>query len=506
MNWLRQKQAWSARRALWAGLIACAMSGPGVAQTTGGVAAKMQQLNDAITTAQARLQESQRELDSLKEQMRSLQQQISGAPTVEVAASSVERGGAPQLDARDVERESIQDSQLATLQQIKVESDSKYPLRLSGLILANVFVNAQDVDDPTGPALALGGAGNTSMTLRQTVLGLDARGPRLMGGRSYADLRMDFAASPTTNSTAGIYSGGYGASTNVLRLRTAHAGLLWPNAEAFFAMDRPIISPGTPTSLAAVAEPALSWSGNLWVWSPQAGARWFVPIGQRSRLLLEGAVIDAPDAPLTPQFYSSTQAKGPNSGEFSRWPGEEVRLGWTSGSEDDSNRFGVGGYYSTRRYPNHTMHSWAGTLDGHWKLPARMELTGSFYRGVGLGGLGGGAYKDYLFRNYGTYADFTPLSDVGGWAELKERVHERLQFNAAFGTDQLFARQLREYAPVLTTAYQRLARNLTFTANGIYSPSAYLLFSVEYRHIASLPVTGNGARSNIVVLSAGYKF
>ena len=504
MSWLIRRQARSVRLAAGAALILCATPSHGFGQVKEDVPAKMQQLDRAIATAEARLQESQRELDSLKEQMRSLEQQISSmaaAPEPSPLASTD-----PEPDARSEEHESIQDSQLATLQQIKVESDSKYPLRLSGLILANAFVNAQDVDNATGPALALAGGGNTALTLRQTVLGLDARGPRLLGAHSYADLRMDFAGSSAGTTTAGIYSGGYGASTNVLRLRTAHAGLLWPNAEAYFAMDRPIISPGAPTSLAAVAEPPLSWSGNLWVWSPQAAARWFVPIGERSRFVLEGAVIDVPDAPLTPQFYTATQAQGPNTGEFSRWPGAEVRLGWAGGSDEDSNRIGAGGYFSRRRYPSRTMDSWAATLDSLWKLPGRTEFTGSFYRGLALGGLGGGGYKDYLFRSYATYIDFTPLDDVGGWAEVKEKINQRLQFNAAYGADQLFARELREYEPVLATAYQRLARNQTFTANVIYSPSAYLLYSLEYRHIVSFPVTGKAANSNIVVLSAGYRF
>ncbi len=37
---------------------------------------------------------------------------------------------------------------------------------------------------------------------------------------------------------------------------------------------------------------------------------------------------------------------------------------------------------------------------------------------------------------------------------------------------------------------QNLARNRTFTGNVIYSPSAYLLFSLEYRRLESFPVDG----------------
>jgi hypothetical protein len=40
----------------------------------------------------------------------------------------------------------------------------------------------------------------------------------------------------------------------------------------------------------------------------------------------------------------------------------------------------------------------------------------------------------------------------------------------------------------------------------IYSPRAYLLFSLEYRYLESSPVTGLPAASNIIGLGAGYEF
>ena len=41
---------------------------------------------------------------------------------------------------------------------------------------------------------------------------------------------------------------------------------------------------------------------------------------------------------------------------------------------------------------------------------------------------------------------FRPLDDVGGWTQLKEKLTERLEFNAAFGIDNVFAAELRPYA------------------------------------------------------------
>ncbi|MGH9595687.1 MAG: hypothetical protein ACRD3K_02705, partial [Edaphobacter sp.] len=101
---------------------------------------------------------------------------------------------------------------------------------------------------------------------------------------------------------------------------------------------------------------------------------------------------------------------------------------------------------------------------------------------------------------------FRPLDDVGGWAELKEKFTERLQFNAAFGMDNAFARELRPYATPGTGTYQNLARNRTYTGNVLYSPSTYLLFSLEYRHLNSFPVLGPSMGTNIIGVAAGYKF
>jgi hypothetical protein len=89
---------------------------------------------------------------------------------------------------------------------------------------------------------------------------------------------------------------------------------------------------------------------------------------------------------------------------------------------------------------------------------------------------------------------------------LKQRATERLEFNAAFGIDNVPAGQLRPYSGTANAIYQNLARNRTYTGNVIYSPSAYLLFSLEYRHLVSAPVTGKAEPADIIGIAAGYRF
>jgi uncharacterized coiled-coil protein SlyX len=475
---------------------------------------QIQNLTDAIVRTQSQLDESQRQLNDLRQQLTALQHQVTAtqpsaaapdppATSSSTAPTSSDANSADMSDLRD--RVALAESQIATLDQEKVESASKYPVKITGLLLLNGFVNTSAVDMAATPTVAVPGAGSTGASVRQTILGLDARGPHLFGARSFGDLSVDFYGNPQSTSTGAIY---YYTNPALLRLRTAHAALQWSRTEAYFSLDRPIFSPDTPTSLTAMAEPALAWSGNLWTWNPQLGARQDLRIGDTHDMRLEAALVSVGDAPITPPPSSSSPALVSGS-EQSRWPGVETHMALLgAGANEDSNRIGVGGYFAPHRSSlGYNYDAWAGTLDAHLFLPARLQWTGSFYRGLALGGLGGGAYKDFVYGENpaGNYY-FRALDDVGGWTQLKEKLNQRLELNAAFGLDEVVAGELRPYAVTGGNPYLNLARNRTYTGNVIFSPSAYILFSLEYRRIESSPVVGLPAGSNIIGLGAGYRF
>jgi hypothetical protein len=292
---------------------------------------QIQKLTDAIASTQAQLEQSQRQIGELQKQLKALQLQVtqsrSSAPIPEssVSASSTSTIQPEPADAASAvpdiqDRQVMQESQIATLEQTKVESESKYPVKITGLLLFNGFVNTQAVDMPATPTLAVGGSGSTGFSVRQTVLGFDARGPHLFGASSYGDLRVDFDGIPQSSNYVGSYPGPYSGNATLLRLRTAHAGLKWEHTEAYFSLDHPIFSPNTPTSLTAIAEPALAWSGNLWTWNPQAGMTQTVSISASKSVQMQAALVDVGDAPLSPTT-SSAAASPPSSAELSRWPG-----------------------------------------------------------------------------------------------------------------------------------------------------------------------------------------
>jgi hypothetical protein len=534
MKMFRNSQSWNFGFRLCTSCMAAALLAAPLSQsaflaraqapTQASLAERVQQLSDAMARTQAQLETSQRELEEMRRQLGELRLQIAqGGPPVATQPTSAAAADpslvSPQESSKSDsaiqdlrEHQEIQDSQIATQEQTKVESDSKYPLKVTGMLLLNAFKNTSAVDMAANPSVATGGSGSLGASVRQTILGFDAHGPHIFGASSFADLRVDFYGSQAASASTTSYSGYDNAKFALLRLRTAHAGLLWSRTQAYFALDRPIISPDMPTSLTATAVPALAWSGNLWTWNPQAVITQNLSRPGSAGVELQAALIDVGDAPLTPVVppTSTATSTGLNSAEQSSKPGVEARIALVGPDRDDGHsHIGVGGYFAPHVSSlGRNFDSWAGTLDVRFPLVARLELSGNFYRGAALGGLGGGGYKDFAYKpnllTGGFY--FRLLDDVGGWAQLKEKVNERLEFNAVYGMDDVFAGELQRYYVPGGSTIQNLARNRTYTGNVIYSPSAYLLFSLEFRHLESIPIEDSPNTSNIIGLGAGYRF
>lgn len=465
---------------------------------------RIRALTNAMSAVQAQLERSQRELTELRRQLDTLQASV-GVSNSPGEPSPPESGGAADLAAAVAqirETQSIQETQIATLDQSKVESASKYPVRFSGMVLFNGFVNTRRVDAAATPSVALSGWGSSGVSARQTIFGLDIIGPHVLGARTHGDVRLDMSASASGSGYSGSYALG------LVRLRTAHLDMNWSSTHAYFALDRPLIASETPSSLTAVAIPALAWSGNLWAWNPQVGLSYDAFSSDRGSLRMQAALIDTADPPPLFSTTSSGSYTPPSTAELSRWPGIESRIAFESSDEESGARFGISGHFAPHRNSSSlfTFDSWAGAVD--FRIPASrfMQFSGSSYWGSALGGLGGGAYKDYVARTVNGEHYYRALDDGGGWVQWKQKTGERLEFNEAFGVDNVPAGQLRPYATATPVSEYNLARNRTFTGNVIFSPSAYLLFSLEYRRIMSSYVTAPSSFSDVIGVAAGYKF
>jgi hypothetical protein len=470
---------------------------------------KVEHLTDAVIAAQAQMEAYQKQLIELRQQLSVLHQQMAAekattpptSPTTMQPASANAGSGevasetAATLDEIR-ERQGIEESQISTHEVTKVETESKYPLKLSGLILFNGFVNTRQVDDSVSPAYAMPGSGSTGLSLRQAVLGMDARGPHLFGATSHADLRVDFFASGTASN--------YPAA-GVLRLRTAHAALDWKKTQAFVELDRSILEPNEPSSLVAVAQPELAWAGNLWSWNPQIGLSHRFALASSSRIEMEAALIDASD-PLPPGY--TLNSSNVTQTERSRWPGSEARIAFQHGESDFGPAIGAGGYFSPHRNLNgDTFDAWAGTVDLRFPLGRYFAMTANAYRGQALAGLGAGGYVNYYYTYQGSDEYVHALDDVGGWAQLKARAGQRIEMNAGYGIDNPFSKEIQAaMRPPGSSIYAGLARNRSYFSNIIFSPSAYLVFSLEYRRLWTNMSAGPTNFSDIIGVGAGYKF
>jgi len=470
---------------------------------------KVERLTAAVAQVEAQMLANQEQLEKLRQELAALQAQMAteknpaatSAPPIAVSGGDGSSAAATLSAAVEEirERQEMQESQIATHEATKVETQSKYPLKLSGLLLFNSFVNTRQVDVSVAPSYAISGSGSTGFSLRQTVLGFDARGPRLFGAASHGDLRVDFFASSTQNTYA---------ASGILRLRTAHVDLDWPHTQAFIELDRSILEPNEPTSLLAVALPELAWAGNLWNWNPQVGVSHEFAISDASSFKAQAALIDTFD----PRPPGSTATTTVTQTESSRWPGTEARFAFEHNTRDGRAEFGAGGYFSPHRTAEgDVFDAWAATADLHLPVTRHFDFTANAYRGQALDGLGAGGYVNYYYLSSSGYPTPHALDDVGGWMQLKARAGQRVEFNTGIGADNPFAKEVKAAAAYMAdlapdVTYIGLARNRAIYSNAIWSPNAYLQFSLEYKRLWTNYASGPTAFSDSIGLGAGYKF
>jgi len=168
--------------------------------------------------------------------------------------------------------------------------------------------------------------------------------------------------------------------------------------------------------------------------------------------------------------------------------------------------FGVAGYYGRQNWSwDRSVDAWAGMMD--WRIPIlrRLSLSGEFYRGRGIGDLGGGAFKNIVKENGAEYA--SGLNAIGGWAQWKSNLTASLEVNAFFGEDNAFASEVRNQAPVASPSpYLYLIRNQSAAANIIFRPKTFLVFAGEYRYLRSWYVYGSPKEAQTLDLTMGYLF
>ena len=460
---------------------------------------EMTQMRTEVTHYRAENQVLKTELDRLRKQPASVlgASQLAGGYASSSSAANADppAESAIQANASPAQPNSLEgrvaaledstqllNSKVKDQYQTKVESASKYRVRLSGIVLMNLFNTHGAVDTEDYPSFVTGpgtSTGSLGATLRQSEIGLEVFGPTILGARTSGSIQADFAGG-FTPTWSGLNSG-------IFRLRTASMRMDWDHTALVVGQDNLFVSPLSPTSFASLAVPAFNWAGNLWSWTPQIHVEHRFAMSDKQSFVLQGGVLDN----LSGDFTSDTFNRMPQFGELSRQPAYGARTAWTRTIFGQPMTFGAAGYYSRQNWLwNHYVDGWAGMADWDIPLAPRLSLSGEFYRGRAIAGIGGGITQSVVFE--GPQGPATPvrgLDDIGGWSQLKYKASSRLEFNVAAGLANPFTGEIRNAVNLGYSlppgAPPLFIQNRSGLVNFIFRPRQNLLFSGEYRRIES---------------------
>jgi hypothetical protein len=410
----------------------------------------------ALDQILARLDRLERQNRELVEQVRALRNELalshdqSPAPSNDTAAAGPSSPDGVQTAGVN-ERLDVQERRLEEQAQTKVESSQHMPVRITGMALFNAFLNSRPNDSLVVPVLApgSGGALTGGATLRQTILGLDFRGPEVLGGgKIHGFINMDFF-------------GGSGEPYNSLfRIRTAGLEINWENTSVMFGQDKPLIAPREPNSLAQVGVSPLTGAGNLWIWQPQMRVEQRFHLDDRTSFRAQvGVFATREDYGYVPPAYTSSLQN--------QRPALQGRFSLTH-NLDDERRIEVGSGFdaSTTHVGGASVPSRVFAFDWFANPWRKLEFSGTFFRGHNLTNLGGIGQGFTIVKDY----NVIPVHAEGGWAQLSFLIAPRLTFNLFGGQQDNRNRDLLYYG---------VDKNQAYAANLMYRLAPNVILSLE---------------------------
>lgn len=400
-------------------------------------------------------------LDRLEAQNRQLTQEVQ---------SLRERLGveeAAEAAAPVAERVTVTEQRVAELDQVKIASDNKFPVTLTGMLLANTYWNGQASGGEQYPVVVppAGNRSGAGGTFRQSVIGLKVDGPTALGAKISGSVFMDF------------FGGGTGLD-QLMRLRVASLDAAWKTRSAGIAFDKPIIAARDPDSLAQVGVSPLTGSGNLWLWRPQVRVEQRHAWGDRTGMRAQFSVIQTAErgTGVESQYEGTLSPARPGyEGRFELW------------TQAGGARFEIapGFHASSSRVIGQSVPSRIFSVDWLIRPAARVELTGTFFNGQNVGVLGGlrqGISIGYVNGNLTA----KPVETMGGWAQLKIRATQRASFNFFGGQQDDRNRDLLQGG---------ISKNQSYGANIIYRLGPNFLTSFEASQTRTTYL-GSGTRIN----------
>jgi hypothetical protein len=421
-----------------------------------------------------RLDRLERENRQLAEEVASLRARLDAASPPVASAPAASPPAEQTAEATLEQRVEVQERRIDDLSQTKVEASQKFPLRLTGMLLVNAYTNSRQsgsfdypvTAQPTGPREA-------GATVKQSVFGLDFRGPTTVGGGSvHGYVFVDLYSSPAVTAP---------------RIRTAAIEISWKTRSFMAGVEKPIFNPREPTSLAQVGISPFTGAGNLWLWLPQARFQQDFAFGRSSGLRALVGVLQTREPAPAPGFVL------PGPIESSR-PAFEGRFEVFHRFDDDRRiEIAPGFHTSTTHVGGISLPSRVFSTDWFMNPWRFVEFTGAFYTGENVAPLGNGYGQGF----WGTGRSLHSVESIGGWGQLTFHVLPRLDLH-------LFSGQQDDRNSRL--AVGRVGKNIQYGGNFYFRLAPNVLLGPEITQLRTVYI-GQGVRiNNHYDLALAYSF
>lgn len=470
---------------------------------------EVRQLRTMVNEMRTENAESRVEMQRLRDDLQATRALLEhpgteSAPAVASNATATEPPAALEQRVQKLEESnSLLGSKIDEQYQTKVETASKYRARLHGIVVMNAFRNvggANSIDFPDFAQALQPGTERSVVgaTLRQSEIGLEIFGPTVAGAKTSADIQFDFAG--------GFPATGNGVDFGIVRMQTASMRMDWEHTSVVAGQDSLFISPLSPTSFASLATPTFGYAGNLWAWTPQIRVERRFALTDQQTFTAQAGILDNLNWEFNPDaFYRYAQA-----GESAGQPAYAGRLAWSSQIHGHPVSLGAAGYYSRQNWRwNRYTDGWAAMMDWQVPIASRVSLSGEFYRGRAIGGLGGAVGRTIVVGSGVSSNGFPPLhalNAAGGWSQLKIQLTPKLELNGVVSLDNAYAGDVRGFATDANNFGPILGRNRGALGNFVFRPRSDLLFSAELRRLESFPIYSGSTSTNQVNLAFGILF
>jgi len=412
-----------------------------------------------------RLSRLEQENASLRQEVRQLRGDL-----------DVLRGPVPAEVQKLDERLTIQERRVDEQAQTKVEAAQKFPVRLTGTLIANLFRNGPNANGQDTPLFSARAPGRRTagLTFRQSIIGMEFRGPTVLwGGKIGARIFTD------------LYESSIEPNYSPLRLRTAVFEVAWKNRTLSLGLEKPLIATLDPNTFSYSGISPLTGSGNLWKWQPQFRFEQRYKYGDF-------------DTTATVALVQTTEDTGVDGGlglnYERRRPGIQGRLAVMRHFDPDRRvEFAPAFHFSSSHIGGRSVSSSLFAVDWFANPFRHLEFTGTFFVGKNVSHFGATRQSFVVSPGGSIY----PVHAVGGWGQVSVPFTNRLSWNVIGGTHDDRNRDV---------VFGGIAANRSGVTNIMYRLGPNVIVSLEGMQIRTYYLGTGRTKNNRYDLSVAYTF